>query len=67
MKENKLKPEEFTVSRSKAATFLGVSYRLIMKLDLPFFRVGNGLIKFRQADLDEIRENSIHNSGGAKA
>lgn len=63
MEKRKLRPDEFKVSRHAAAKFLGISDRLLMKLDIPFFRIGGGLVKFRQVDLDRIRENSIHNAG----
>lgn len=63
METQTLKPEDFKVSRHAAAKFLGISDRMLMKLDIPFFRIGDSLIKFRQVDLDRIRDNSIHNAG----
>lgn len=65
MKE-KLRASEFVVSRNAAAKFLGVSYKTLAQIDLPFFKIGNSYVRYRQKDLDKMEEEGIQNAGAAK-
>lgn len=65
--KDKLKASEFTVNRNAAAKFLGVSYRLLGTLDIPYFKIGSSHIRYRQKDLDKLQEEGIHNAGSVKA
>lgn len=63
--KNKLKAVEFNVNRHSAAKFLGVSYKLLSQLDIPYFKIGNSHIRYRQKDLERVQEEGIHNPQSA--
>lgn len=58
--KTKLRATDFTVNRRQAAKMLGISYRSLSQLKIPYFKVGYSHVRYRKEDIERLEAEGIH-------